>query len=143
MSEQKHTQEPWSLSEDSTSILDKDGFAIADVTNVAVLDDYDKKLRIPHWADSPLASRDISEEEQEATARRIVACVNACAGIPTEALDAGVLHDIGDELQQRDELLATLKEINAIALHETMSFEEGNDRIAEISTQAITKVESK
>jgi len=27
--------------------------------------------------------------EQEATARRIAACVNACAGIPTEELDQG------------------------------------------------------
>ena len=30
----------------------------------------------------------------EANARRIVACINACAGIPTEALEAGVVADL-------------------------------------------------
>jgi hypothetical protein len=30
--------------------------------------------------------------EQEANAKRIVACVNACAGITNEALEAGVVH---------------------------------------------------
>ena len=30
-------------------------------------------------------------EVSEADARRIVACVNACAGLPTEALEAGAL----------------------------------------------------
>lgn len=51
----------------------------------------------------------------EANARRIVVCVNACAGIPTEKL-ARIAHAIGaraSELmaraEQRDELLATLE----------------------------------
>lgn len=52
--------------------------------------------------------------EQEANARRIVACVNACEGIPTGVLEKQgmvpieqVTHDIE---QQRDKLLDTLKE---------------------------------
>ena len=52
--------------------------------------------------------------EQEANARRIVACVNACEGIPTGVLEKQgmvpieqVTHDIE---QQRDKLLAALKE---------------------------------
>jgi len=32
-----------------------------------------------------------NDEQAEADLRRIVACVNACAGIPTEALEAGEL----------------------------------------------------
>lgn len=35
-----------------------------------------------------------SHEEIEANARRIVACVNACAGVPTEALEAFAKHGI-------------------------------------------------
>lgn len=32
-------------------------------------------------------------------ASRIVACVNACTGIPTEALEAGVIGEVKDALQ--------------------------------------------
>lgn len=43
----------------------------------------------------------------EANARRIVACVNACAGIPTKYLESSGLPDCADELQamtaQRDQ----------------------------------------
>ena len=48
-----------------------------------------------------------------ANARRIVACVNACAGIPTEVLERYKLGIIGVDYkltkQQRDELLAAIK----------------------------------
>lgn len=53
----------------------------------------------------------------DANARRIVACVNACAGIPTDALDGGsdeyadLSLMIGTLSDQRDELLAALKEV--------------------------------
>lgn len=56
-------------------------------------------------------------EECRANARRIIACVNACEGIPTEALEAdvpGIFRQINrqEELEaQRDELLAVLKHI--------------------------------
>jgi hypothetical protein len=47
------------------------------------------------------------EEESIANASRIIACVNACAGIPTEQLEAypGAVLRV---MQQRDELLAAL-----------------------------------
>lgn len=51
-------------------------------------------------------------------ARRIVACVNACVGIPTENLEEKtvvVSHDynLANIKQQRDELLAALKKIES------------------------------
>ena len=50
---------------------------------------------------------------EEANARRIVACVNACAGLPTEVLERYKLGVIGVDYkstkQQRDELLAALE----------------------------------
>jgi hypothetical protein len=60
-------------------------------------------------------------EEQKANARRIVACVNACAGIPTDVLEhamefgAAGIQTIESVKKQRDELLAAAKaiEINA------------------------------
>jgi hypothetical protein len=45
----------------------------------------------------------------EEQAQRIVACVSACDGIPTKALQSGLLDDIGEALRQRDALLAALK----------------------------------
>ena len=36
--------------------------------------------------------KQIAYDLPEANAKRIVACVNACAGITNEALDAGVVH---------------------------------------------------
>ena len=51
---------------------------------------------------------------EEANARRIVACVNACAGLPTEVLERYKLGVIGVDYkstkQQRDELLAALEQ---------------------------------
>lgn len=56
--------------------------------------------------------------ESEANARRIVACVNACDGIPTEVLEAG---RVADQLwvhlkSQSDELLAALRHIEGAAM---------------------------
>ena len=46
-------------------------------------------------------------------ARRIVACVNACAGLPTEQLESsppgGILNGVAGLITQRDELLAALE----------------------------------
>ena len=50
-------------------------------------------------------------------ARRIVACVNACAGLPTEQLESsppgGVLNGVAGLIAQRNELLAALEIIAA------------------------------
>ena len=39
------------------------------------------------------------EKETEANARRIVAAVNACEGLSTEALELGILTELRDALQ--------------------------------------------
>ena len=68
-------------------------------------------------------------DEQKANARRIVACVNACAGIDTELLEiiedndktlAGVIANVE---KQRDELLAAIEAI-AINSEECLDFDE-------------------
>ena len=51
---------------------------------------------------------------EDADARRIVACINACAGISTEQLECpggNVAKVAGRLMKQRDELLAALTEI--------------------------------
>ena len=60
----------------------------------------------------------------EANARRIVACVNACAGIPTDGLEKtrlekDVLLEIYNLRKQRDELLTALEPFGAIDLVES------------------------
>lgn len=58
----------------------------------------------------------IPYDDLKADARRIVACVNACAGIKTEALEGSDLIWISESkyksvLRQRDELLAALNQL--------------------------------
>lgn len=52
-----------------------------------------------------------------ANTRRIVACVNACSGIPTHGLEgmsvALTLSEMADVQQQRDELLLAMKVLRA------------------------------
>ena len=62
--------------------------------------------------------------DRAANARRIVACVNACAGIPTESLEQlsqnGSLKVLARNIElekQRDELLAALEKQFADAKH--------------------------
>ena len=61
-----------------------------------------------------------------ANARRIVACVNACRGLPTDELEQkGLVAAVGTQLldveRQRDELLAALKEIAGCDPHHQSS----------------------
>ena len=75
-SKTKHTPGPWVLSDyysDCLTVTDKDGFEIVDVKAVAVLQGYSEKLSIDHWANSPKASRELSEEEFDANTRLIAA----------------------------------------------------------------------
>lgn len=65
-------------------------------------------------ASSPLAHISNICDDAEPDARRIVACVNACAGIDTEWLEnngayAVPVPSLRTLLNQRDELLAALK----------------------------------
>ena len=62
--------------------------------------------------------------ESKENARRIVACVNACAGIPTDVLeDRSILKASADIMQQLDGLLAVIAEIE-INADEVMEFDE-------------------
>ena len=87
----KHTQEPWKVCHWKD---DRRGFEIADRNQNRV-----------------------GFDMTEANARRIVACVNACAGLPTEQLESsppgGVLNGVAGLIAQRDELLAALEIIAA------------------------------
>jgi hypothetical protein len=64
-----HTPEPWELSENGLSIFGPP----PDEWGITWLHLY--------------SGGGISDEEQRANARRIVACVNACKGISTEELE--------------------------------------------------------
>jgi hypothetical protein len=91
MSEIKHTPDPWRTTE-----LDR---VIAD-TIQKVNDDY--------------FIADCFGPDAKANARRIVACVNACAGLSQDALDGGwkaveIIAYSRSLEQQRDQLLDALK----------------------------------
>lgn len=62
--------------------------------------------------------------DQAANARRIVACVNACAGLPTEHLESaplgGILNGVAGLVSQRDELLAALEDLFHETSHENL-----------------------
>lgn len=112
MSEQQHTPEPW----------------------------YSWGGYIENHNNDVIASLQDSRTEKEniSNARRIVACINACAGIPDYQLTgeggeptnlAGVIDEIR---KQRDKLLAALEEIKADGL--------SNARIDAIANKAIASV---
>ena len=93
MSENKHTPEPW------FSQYDDNGFYEIGSESVSL------RLAFTYG----------EGDTDEANARRITACVNACAGIDTELLEiiadndktlAGVIANVE---KQRDELLAALE----------------------------------
>jgi hypothetical protein len=98
-----HTKEPWQVNfSDPTQICDCDG---------------------ENRGCAPIAVMADGDDDAEANARRIVACVNACAGQPTELLEAAGIGLLGKSIdkiaafharsmtaeQQRDNLLAALK----------------------------------
>jgi hypothetical protein len=97
-----HTKEPWQVNfSDSTQICDCDGES---------------------RGCAPIAVMADGDDDAEANARRIVACVNACAGLGTEALDsrfgiAREMWEVADDrlarihmvVRQRDKLLEASK----------------------------------
>jgi len=102
----KHTPEPWKISHDDSTeewsiVTNQQGSIIANVNEETG----------PELVGSDPVMRKMPVLEN---ARRIVACVNACSGIRTEALEhrAHMLnaHDdtIAELKRQRDELLAAL-----------------------------------
>ena len=69
----KHTKEPWRV-----HLLDRRTMIASDAEN-----GYLAETRHIHSGDI-----------EEINAKRIVACVNACAGITNEALEAGIVGDV-------------------------------------------------
>lgn len=71
----QHTAAQWTISPtDTTSILDENGFCIAETTLTAVLNDWADVPGVTHWSSRPgVTYRDLSEEEAEANARLIAA----------------------------------------------------------------------
>jgi radical SAM superfamily enzyme len=125
MNEQLHTQEPWNLG----GIDETDVDAIHEETKTTIAECYDHKS--------------IGRSNSKANARRIAACVNALAGIPTEVLEgANTISAVYMKLiKQRDVQLEALKKINRLAKDDVTSFEITNDEIEQISTEAIAKAE--
>jgi hypothetical protein len=82
----EHTKEPWVNHQEDNIITDTKGTRCL------------AQARGSH----------ISIDERNANARRIVACINACAGIPTGMLEAGdaeILAYSISLMKQRDELI--------------------------------------
>ena len=98
---QKHSSEPWCTDQMSHEE------PLMDITIIAANDDRVAKV----WIDD--APVEDFNARQRLNARRIVACVNACAGLPTEQLEpsplGGVLNGVAGLIAQRDELLAALE----------------------------------
>ncbi|MGX5067670.1 hypothetical protein ACWKYH_06750 [Enterobacter sp. UPMP2076] len=72
----KGTPGPWMASHhynDVVTILDPQGLEIVTAEFMPIMQDYEAKLGIPHWADSTQAFRELPEEEQAANAYLIAA----------------------------------------------------------------------
>lgn len=103
------------------------------------------------WANDGWIIAGLEGPDAEANARRIVACVNVCAGIPTEVLERYKLGVIGVDYkltkQQRDKLLAAAEAIE-IDAEECMDFDECTAMLVPIDTyhklmEAIASVKEK
>ncbi|NOZ67907.1 MAG: hypothetical protein GXP46_01350 [Deferribacteres bacterium] len=88
----KHSPEPWR--NESITILGADGKKIA------------------------IMASPFDLKRQEANVRRIVACVNACAGISTDALNSGAIENLikscEDVLRQAEEYAGTGSLLDAL-----------------------------
>lgn len=118
----EHTKEPWHTGKNHNAerfIYGEDGWAIAECVQ--------------------------TKDKMFANARRIVACVNACAGIPIEILEqnktGGLTWSFANALDltmQRNELLTALKEI----AEETYDQWSNGAKAKEIALAAIEKAEA-
>lgn len=99
-----HTKEPWAIGRD-----DRPGMQWNN--HIVSLNDQNQTICFMSHDNTP------ENEEGEANAQRIVACVNACAGIQTEHLERcnaigavdEILAERNELKKQRDELLAALE----------------------------------
>jgi hypothetical protein len=107
----EHTKEPWSINEwpqpDSTIAIGAVGTPLI----------------------CRVIFRNVSINEQKANARRIVACVNACAGIPTIDLEVDnptlltMLKERAELIRQLDELRKELDKLLVNASHVAVGLE--------------------
>jgi hypothetical protein len=84
--DRKHTKEPWAVHPTKALIVPLshiDRPIGAHVNKEIDLKTYAQEICAMHWPD-----RNRSEQEVKANAKRIVACVNACVGVPTEKLES-------------------------------------------------------
>lgn len=99
----QHANEPWSAVEVTKDEDQLIKIRASNGANIARL-----------WID--VDDKHFSDEQRE-NARRIVACVNACRGLPTDELEQkGLVAAVGTQLleadQLRDELLAALEKLS-------------------------------
>lgn len=83
----RHTPGPWAIESDTWLIWGEC---------------HDGELGVPILradTDHRTWGREVAHEERDANVERVVACVNACEGIPTEALDAGVVRELVEALE--------------------------------------------
>lgn len=102
----KHTPEPWCITPGDLIFVSKVGGRGYVAKMMPLNAPRDRKKGLPTG----------TSDEMCANARRIVACVNACRGLPTDELEQkGLVAAVGTKLleveQQRDELLATLNDL--------------------------------
>lgn len=100
-----HTKEPWEIADEpSVNIMGEeltiiicgaDGFPVAEFSYWALLPDYRERLGVDHWSGHEgTAYIDRPAEEVLANAKRAVAAMRSVRGIPTEALESGVIQDV-------------------------------------------------
>ena len=129
MSESKHTPEPWEFGYGQTREF---GMCLGIGLNSA-----------PDWHVVAVVSpADSVNHADEANARRIVACVNACAGVDTECLEVAPIGIFAskygspgyiDQLEkQRDELLAAMIHIQQVACSGSPELGIATDAIASV-----------
>jgi hypothetical protein len=87
----KHSPEPWVAEVDA--VLDAGGFVCAEGWPGDT-----QGMWTDGGEDGPVMNLKAYEAAEDANARRIVACVNALAGIPTAALEEGALAKALDEI---------------------------------------------
>jgi hypothetical protein len=120
--EQKHTPEPW---------REQDGRIVANEPSA----DNDEVLICDVAPDNHALT-----EFDEFNARRIVACVNACAGISNEHLELlSVAQMVAAAVEQRDELVGALREIKELTSRQQLPI---TAKINDIARAALAKVQA-
>lgn len=118
----KHTPEPWGVSPGDLIFVSKVG-SRGYIAKMMTLDAPRDRKGLP---------KDISDE-MCANARRIVACVNACRGLPTDELEQkGLVAAVGTQLLEADQLRDELLEALEALFHEAsqQNLRKANDVIA-------------